>query len=163
MSIILKEIDMPRWTKTPKERLFEKSTPAENGCIEWTGSANGKGYGMMVYKGHIRAAHRISWMEHFGDIPGNMLVCHRCDNPKCINPMHLFLGTNQDNMNDMKRKGRQYTPKGEDHARSKLTWDAVRDIRTSSDSAMMLAKRYGVSDMTIYYVKTGKGWKEPSP
>lgn len=151
---------MPRWTKTPKERLFEKTTTAETGCIEWHGSANAKGYGMMVYKGRIHAAHRVSWQEHKGEIPAGLLVLHRCDNPKCVNPEHLFLGTNQDNMDDMKQKGRQFTPRGEEHKRSKLTWDAVRDIRSSGESARSLAAKYGVSDMTIYYVKTGKGWKE---
>jgi hypothetical protein len=153
---------MPRWTKTAKERLFEKTAPAENGCIEWHGSANGKGYGMMVYKGRIHAAHRVSWQEHRGEIPSGLLVLHRCDNPRCVNPEHLFLGTNQDNMNDMKKKGRQYTPKGEEHKRSKLTWDAVRHIRTSGEGQKALALRFNVTEQTIWWVKSGKGWKEPA-
>lgn len=159
---IFEGVKMPRWTKTAKERLLEKTAPAANGCIEWTGCANQKGYGMMVYKGRIHAAHRVSWQEHFGAIPSGIMVMHKCDNPKCVNPEHLRLGTQQDNMDDMKEKGRQYTPRGEAHKRSKLTWAAVRDIRTSGESARSLASKYGVSDMTIYYVKTGKGWKEPA-
>lgn len=154
---------MARWTQTTKERLFSKTALASNGCIEWHGCANQKGYGMMVYKGRIHAAHRVSWQLHFGEIAEGLLVLHHCDNPCCVNPDHLFLGTNQDNMDDMKSKGRQRTPRGEESKRSKLTWAAVREIRASSAGLRALARRFKVTEQTIWWVRSGRGWKETCP
>lgn len=153
---------MPRWTQTPKERLISKIERLESGCWKWLGSKNKKGYGMMVYKGRIHASHRVSWQEYNGPIPDGMLICHKCDNPSCVNPDHLFVGSNQDNMDDMKEKGRHWhkTPRGEQNKNSKLTWDQVREIRASEHLTVReLANKYGVTDVTIYYV-LNKGWKE---
>jgi hypothetical protein len=77
-----------------------------SGCWIWT-AANKDGYGRYSNSGY---AHRISWEMHFGKIPAGMFVCHKCDNPPCVNPDHLFLGTNQDNVNDMRAKGRGSKP-----------------------------------------------------
>ena len=103
--------------KTLLERFEEKYVVADSGCWEWTGYKDDKGYGRSsTYRRYqsntLILAHRISWELYHGDIPkddsyyGTLLVCHHCDNPGCVNPNHLFLGTQKDNMQDCKRKGR---------------------------------------------------------
>lgn len=95
------------------EAKINKET--ESGCWEWTAYLDSKGYGAFRYEGKTRRAHRVSWMIYKGDIPkGNgyhgTCVLHKCDNRRCVNPEHLFLGSNQDNMLDMVSKGRGITP-----------------------------------------------------
>ena len=80
------------------------TTPA--GCWEFTGPRANYGYGKVGFADGMRAAHRISWEHHNGPIPVGMLVLHRCDNPPCVNPEHLWIGTQADNMRDMVAKGR---------------------------------------------------------
>jgi len=89
-----------------KKKIIEKSIINNNQCWEWKGSKNNKGYGRMIINGKFYMAHRLSYALFVNEIPKGMLVCHKCDNPSCVNPDHLFVGTNQDNMDDMKKKGR---------------------------------------------------------
>lgn len=79
----------------------------DRGCWEWFGGASADGYGRFTHKGRKLLAHRVSWEVHSGSIPRGMLVLHRCDNPPCVNPSHLFLGTHKDNAQDRERKGRR--------------------------------------------------------
>lgn len=90
---------------------IEPATP--DACWRWTGSTDAKGYGRVFHDGKYRAAHRIAFALAYGPIPAGMFVCHRCDNPRCVNPNHLFLGTIQDNTADMVTKGRH--ARGERH------------------------------------------------
>lgn len=90
------------------KRFFEKVVKTDT-CWNWTAAIRGKsGYGCMKYQGRVIDAHRISWMLHKGDIPKDKLVCHTCDNRKCVNPEHLFLGSYKDNMQDCISKNRFY-------------------------------------------------------
>lgn len=89
------------------ERLARWSQDSDTGCRVWVGHTNEKGYGHLRVGGRMRAAHRLSYELHYGPIPAGMHVCHRCDNPSCINHLHLFLGTNGDNVRDKVAKGRQ--------------------------------------------------------
>lgn len=86
--------------------IMERSGPEKNGCLIWKGSPNSTGYGQCRRKGTWQYAHRLSFQLHIGEIPKGMMVLHKCDNPMCVNPEHLILGTQKDNMQDCSRKGR---------------------------------------------------------
>ena len=93
-----------------KDRLLSKITiNNENNCWEWQGCTIKDNYGMIMFKGEQYLTHRLSYELFFGEFDKNLCVCHKCDNPICINPEHLFLGTHQENMTDMKNKGRAYS------------------------------------------------------
>jgi hypothetical protein len=124
-------------------------------CWEWTASKRHFGYGQINIRRYPFKAHRLSWIIHFGVIPNGFCVCHRCDNPGCVNPSHLFLGTQTDNMTDMNRKLRHGGPKGESHPSAKLTNAQVAEIRTllTSLSCRRIAKLYRVSHTAIICIK----------
>ena len=103
--------------------------------------------------------HRLVWEECFGPIPEGMFVCHKCDNPPCVNPEHLFLGTAKDNVVDMDKKGRRANRKGELHPLAKLTEDQVKEIRDSTESGAALARRFGVHKATIYDIRHKRKWR----
>lgn len=150
---------MPRHSKTPKERLFEKTIARENGCIEWTGCKKETGYGIMIYKGAKHGTHRVSWREHFGDIPAGLCVLHSCDNPSCVNPKHLFLGTQQENLADMISKGRDRKASGARAGKARLTEAAVFEIRQSPESSAVMALKFNVSKEAVHSIRQGRSWK----
>jgi hypothetical protein len=109
-----------------------------------------------------KKAHRVSWVLERGTIPEGLFVLHDCDNPPCIRPSHLFIGTKLDNSRDCIKKGRRNDAFGEDAGRSKLTDDAVKEIRsgyTSGMRARILAKKYSVDVSSIYRAITGQNWR----
>lgn len=131
-------------------------------CWLWTASKSRLGYGRAYYEDKHTEAHRVSWAIHFGSIPTSINVCHKCDNPACINPAHLFLGTDKENMADKYKKGRANHPKGEAVASSVLTEDAVRLIRhlaTTGEPRWSLSLQFGVSAVTIGNIINRKTWK----
>lgn len=138
-------------------RFFNKTTFAPNGCLIWMGAVEAKGYGRFFYEGKSRKAHRVAWQLDKGPIPAETLVCHRCDNPACVNIDHLFLGTNDDNLKDMAAKGRSLI--GEVNRNSKLTETEVSEIRASRQSTFDLAKRFGMSRQHIGAIRNGSAWK----
>ncbi len=93
---------------TNEQRFWKKIRKPDfaNGCWEWLGYLDPKGYGTFGVNNKVFKAHRYSYLIHFGPIPEKLCVCHHCDNPQCCNPDHLFLGTHNDNMQDMIKKGR---------------------------------------------------------
>lgn len=95
--------------RTLSERFWQKVAKQDDGCWVWQGARAGHGYGTLKRgeRGLTKLAHRISWELHFGAIPDGMCVCHHCDEPPCVNPDHLFLGTVKDNVGDMLEKGRR--------------------------------------------------------
>lgn len=130
-------------------------------CWTWLG-ARSHGYGR--YKAHTGitlAAHRVAWELSFGPIPRGLNVCHRCDNPPCVNPNHLFLGTQCENLRDCAVKGRARAPRGERNGRAKLMRSEVVEIRSSCGvTQQALAVRFGVSRTTISYVMSGRRWAD---
>lgn len=103
--------------KTLHDRFWAKvdKSAGADACWPWTGALFRSGYGMIGIENQARRANRIAWQLTHGEIQPGLLVCHHCDNPPCVNPTHLFLGTAQDNTNDMMRKGRISTPRGDRH------------------------------------------------
>jgi HNH endonuclease len=154
------------WKEVIQERFEEKFIPEPNsGCWIWTASINRLGYGTVAHKGKIWKAHRVSWDLYTGVIPEGMSVLHKCDNRLCVNPDHLFLGDQTDNMRDMVAKGRGKTPslRGEKNPMSKLTAASVSEIRLrvkSGATQKSLCPVYGVAPMTISRVVRGETWKE---
>ena len=142
-------------------------------CWLWQGARDEKGYGYSSLNGRNMRAHRVSWTLAHGEIPDGLLVLHHCDVPPCVNPAHLFLGTNADNMADMKAKNRQARgdrsgsrrhpesrPRGSRQADAKLNEAQAKEIRSIEGlSQRAIARRYGVSNVTIHKLRTRKTWK----
>lgn len=146
-----------RRPRTPAEKLVKTGwTVTEAGCWEWRGfCAQPGGYGRVGYK----LAHRVSYELHRGPIPEGHFVCHRCDNPPCINPDHLFLGTPAENTADAVSKKRMAW--GERAGAAKLTAGAVREIRAlhaEGARPTQLAARYGVTHSAINFIIRRRTW-----
>lgn len=148
---------------------FESKIEKTPTCWNWKGGKiTGKGkypYGKIMIRNvdtwKLTAAHRVSYMLYVGS-PDGFLVCHKCDNPSCVNPAHLFLGTPKDNMKDRDLKGRANPPCGERQWLHKLTSKKVSKIRqnhSSGTTQAVLAKKYGVTPSTISRICSGKYWK----
>lgn len=142
-----------------RERFLEKFVVSETGCWEWTGLKGKWGYGTIGYDRRTCLAHRIAYELFKDPIPQGLLVLHRCDNPGCVNPDHLFLGTNDDNMRDMAAKGR--STKGSRNTESKLTEEIVarmRDRHARGESYVSIARAYGVNETTARRAIRGLTW-----
>lgn len=118
-----------------------------------------KGYGLIGIDGKLVRAHRLSYLLHHGGIPDGIFVCHRCDNPPCVNPAHLFLGDNDANCADRDAKGRTRYVFGERSHKAILTEDAVRDIRTKRLSLEQYAVLYGLKKDSVRDVQRRRCWK----
>jgi len=152
--------------KTIVQRFFEKIGYGMSDCWFWFGGRDQTGYGRMRIKNYTNEnfAHRISWELHNGKIPNGMKVLHKCDVPNCVNPDHLFLGTQQDNMKDMVEKGHtiRKAQKGVKNGCAKLNDEKILEIRklykTGDWFQHELAKKFGVAQMTICRVVNQKLW-----
>lgn len=149
------------------ERFEQKVYPEPNtGCWLWGGAYNYKGYGKVGQVGHnkFNLAHRYSYFIYNGEFDLKLKVLHKCDNPSCVNPDHLFLGTQHDNIKDMYQKGRAAV--GEKVPRSKLDKNKVIEIRelyaSGNHSFSTLSKIYNVGDAAICKVVNKQNWKHVS-
>lgn len=134
------------------------SAPDESGCSLWLGGIGSAGYGVFwAFDRQVRA-HRFAWELENGPVPKGLFVCHRCDNPRCCSVAHLFLGTAQENTNDMMRKNRHKTTIGTAVRNSKLTDEMALAIRRSSLKNGELAKMYGISPSGVTNIKQGRSW-----
>lgn len=143
-----------------EKRFWDKVVKQEDGCWLFTSNHGGGDYGMLTVKTGESLAHRISWEIHKGPIPEGIKVLHTCDIPKCVNPDHLFLGTSQDNMDDMVNKGR--SSRGESHPSVKLLETDVLEIRrlyaTGKWSQQKLAVLYRVNQTNIGFIVRRVHW-----
>jgi len=130
-------------------------------CWIWTGASRCSGgrYGAFGYQGVNVAAHRFMWELYNGPIAPGMVICHTCDVTKCVNPSHLFEGTQRDNVADMRAKGRQVDPHGERARLAKLTNEQALAIRSDTRPVHEVADEYGVTVSTIYRVWRRETWK----
>ena len=161
-----------------KNRFLEKINKTNN-CWNWIGTKLKSGYGVFWLNGKSVKAHRLSMTIKFGKIPKGMCVCNHCDNPSCVNPKHLFIGTHKDNMRDGVLKGRfrsgknhpvhycsQNVHKGEDNPKSKLKTSDIVYIRFLYDfhkyNQKELSKIFGVNNRSISNIVNRKSWKHVS-
>jgi HNH endonuclease len=142
------------------ERLASKYRENEvTGCWEWTAYINRHGYGTIEDNYKPKPAHRASFELHCGEIPKGMHVLHVCDNRKCVNPKHLFLGTHADNMADMIAKGREQRGAAHKRPNAKLTEMDVLAIKAARGiSQKALGAQYGVGQDQISRIRSGKRW-----
>lgn len=131
------------------------------GCILWTGVKNNKGYGRLTYESKQFSAHRVSFELAYGPINSGLFVLHSCDSPLCINPKHLSLGDQSENMRQASERGRCRggSMQGEQHHKAKLTEKDIVSIRQDSRSCTELANKYNVSIGTISSIKTFRTWR----
>jgi hypothetical protein len=138
------------------ERFRQKMDVLDK-CWNWTGHLGRGGYGIFWLDGKNKRAHRVIWEHINGPVPDNLQVCHTCDNAKCVNPNHLFLGTALDNQHDSISKGRKAF--GERCNRRVFTEEEVREILTSKETHTALAAKYGVMREYISQIKRGQHWR----
>lgn len=152
----------------PKPALvrFQSSYAAsDDGCWIWLGAPQGSnGYGSLKVDGRKTFAHRYSWALVNGPVPPGLCVLHRCDRPLCVNPEHLFLGSNQDNVDDRTAKGRSAGNKtnhhaGASHYKTTLSESDVRRIRADSRAHNLIARDYKISNPAVSAIKSRRTWR----
>ncbi len=151
--------------RPPSERFWDKVVRAsDEECWPWTGFCEAQGYGIIAIGRATRVkAHRVSWEIHFGEIPEGMCVCHHCDNPPCVNPAHLYVGTRADNNRDrgLRKRGKEHRQYGASNDNAKLTEDDVRAIIAclqTGKSQIAVAEMFGVSQPQISKIARGEAW-----
>jgi hypothetical protein len=164
------------------DNIKQRSIQTPTGCWEWNGARTSAGYGEISRGGKVRYVHRLSWEIHRSPIPKGQHVLHRCDNPPCWNPDHLFLGTNQDNTDDKIAKGRMrhghlygdqhparthpetFLKYGEDHWAARITVTIARQVRADWAGGTMrkvdIARKFNINRGTVHHIIAGKNWKE---
>lgn len=156
--------------RTDPAANFEKKVRRSDGCWIWTASVNRHGYGYFRYAGRTQRAHRVAWQLVYGDIPNGLCVLHLCDNPPCVNPDHLVLGTQRQNLADMisKKRHRSITKpetnvRGEQVGTSILTTESVKSMRRTYAAGLVtfrdLSRQYNVASSTARAAVRRRSWR----
>ena len=143
-------------TRARFEAKFKKLRKGK--CWQWTACINYLGYGEFGWGDKTVRAHRAAWVLYKGPIPLGKFVLHKCDNRACVNPDHLFLGTQIDNIKDMVKKGRQAGARGEANHGAKITKEQARAIKNDKRGASVIAAEYGLDYTHIWRIRTGRNW-----
>ena len=159
-------IMLPHITCKKTLKRFTDKIQKTDTCWIWNGTRQTKGYGQLWYNGKLHSAHRISYAIYNGGIEPDKVVMHTCDNPNCVNPEHLKLGTQSDNMQDAKKKNRAFNippRKGEENNKTKLNEEKVLKIRELYEQGnitqLELSNMYGVTKTAIHFIIKRKNWK----
>jgi hypothetical protein len=144
------------------ENRFWSKVEKTDKCWNWTAHISTNGYGTLKVNGKQEQASRIAWILTYGIIPYSLLICHSCDNRACVNPSHLFIGTQRDNIMDAINKGR-FTPlkSGELHHSAKLTIPEVKKIKSLLKSGVnksVIAKQFNITSRNIRFMELGRCW-----
>ena len=150
------------WEKVDKNGPIPDHCPERGPCWIWMGSRKDFGYGDFARDGRLWLAHRVSWEIHYGPVPDGIQVCHQCDNPSCVRPDHLFLGTQTDNVQDCLSKGRHRTVHGENAHSCRLTTAHVLEARrlysAGGFTKLGLSKQFGISRTAMRNIIDRKRW-----
>ena len=156
-------VEVRLWQHVDKDGPVPPHYPELGPCWVWLGHIAGKGYGYISWNGTSISTHRVSWQLHFGPIPAGLWVLHHCDNPRCIRPTHLFLGTPLMNVLDMDAKGRRVIGflAGAKNPNAKLGETDVAEIRSLEGmlSKKAIARRFGISDIQVANIINRRSWK----
>jgi len=139
------------------------SVDPDTKCWEWDALTHRQGYGWLHFQGKYHLAHRVAWFIFWGRMPQpKEAVCHKCDNPKCVNPDHLFVGTQKDNVADCIAKGRARKghPIGSKNPRAIFTEEQVRNILRDTRKQRDIAREHGCAESTISMIKRGNNWPQ---
>lgn len=145
-------------------RIFSRIKTIENGCWEWQAYCEPGGYGRTkIDQYNTELVHRVVFKEIYKvKLDVKQLVCHKCDNRKCVNPEHLFIGSHADNAQDCVKKNRKNSPKNENHHKAKLTWqmvDEIRKLRGEGWTIVKLGEKYAVNHSNISNICLQKTWR----
>lgn len=158
--------DYPPLSKRDQARWAKKIEPGPNGCVLWTARTNAKGYGSFRLGTRVLLAHRVAYVQAYGQIPDGLQVCHTCDTPACVEPAHLKLGTAADNAHDkVERERAKGINAAGTNGRAKLDWPQVDEIRrrlTAGESGAFLAEAFDVTGQQISQIRLGRTWKKPA-
>lgn len=157
-----------KYSRFRKFSIFQKFLQyffigANDDCWEWTGSLSKSGYGYFNWEDEgVQLAHRCAYRLFIGHIPKKLNVCHSCDNPRCVNPNHLWLGTQKENIEDMICKNRRFNTAGENNGNSRLTLEIVDEIRDLYNSGYYtqkeLSKKFKLDRSYVGYIVRGDNW-----
>lgn len=153
---------MERTEKSFTDKFWNLVKIVDGKCWKWVGAKAKKGYGFINHKGKKYLAHRVVWQLSNGEIEEGMCVCHKCDNPECCNPDHLFLGTPFDNARDRVKKNRSAVRHGIEHSKAKLDEKKVSEIKQLIKKGCRfseIAEKFSICQSSVYHINSGQNWR----